>query len=196
MDRQPPASLRAPRSGMAARQPPAFPASRPPKEKPIPAARQISRPAFRLPCLSHSFLCVVRVSPYRSAWFPPNLKSFFFFSFVYACKYRRIVLSLWRTNKQTNMRLTSDQVAAQQIRFDKFLATVNLAKLGKKYYYFMAADNSDGRYNSYCYILRVLRLCANVEGCMYHPEFLAFNRFYNEILRAAALSAFLDSLKK
>lgn len=89
-------------------------------------------------------------------------------------------------------RFTTNQVNDQQQRFDSFVASANLAKIGKGWLNYLINDNHDGRYNNYNYIHRVLRLKANVKGAMYHPETMTF---YSEILTRAALNAYIATLK-
>ena len=94
------------------------------------------------------------------------------------------------------MRLTNEEVTAQKERFENFMKIANLTKIGERYMHFSFYNAGNGMYNQHNYIRRVLRLVANVHHAMYHPDFLAYNRFYGEILRVEALNSFLKSIKK
>ena len=87
--------------------------------------------------------------------------------------------------------LNTTQVSEQKQRFQSFMASVNLTKVGARYFYFMFNDAEDGRYTPYCYILRVLRLLAKVGGCYYCP---GTNDFYNKLLERAAIDSYLKRL--
>lgn len=89
--------------------------------------------------------------------------------------------------------LQSNQVKEQKQRFANFVSHADLKKIGERYFHFQLNDNEDGRYTPYCYILRVLRLVANVGGCYYIP---GTNTSYSEMLRKLAIETYLDSLKK
>lgn len=91
------------------------------------------------------------------------------------------------------MLFSNEQVQAQKERFESFMQSVNLQKVGERYFYFQLNDNEDGKYNNYCYILKVLKLVANVGGCYYCP---GTNLFYSDIFKVAAMNAYLDSLLK
>jgi hypothetical protein len=67
-------------------------------------------------------------------------------------------------------RLTDTQVTKQQQRFEDFLKTVNLVKLGRRYHHMVANDAKNGMYTPYVYLLRVLSICAKVEGTCLHPD--------------------------
>lgn len=91
-------------------------------------------------------------------------------------------------------RMKNERVEAQRERFDAFMETANLQKIGKKWMEFMFKDAGDGKYNSHVYIHRILKRCANVHAAMYHPSRLrdGHNAFYCEILTQAAVKAYLD----
>lgn len=93
---------------------------------------------------------------------------------------------------------TNTQVQEQKERFESFMATANLRKIGERYMHFSFHNAGNGLYNQYNYIRRVLRLVANVHHAMYHPDHLAanHNHFYGNILEVKALDAFLTSLPK
>lgn len=92
---------------------------------------------------------------------------------------------------------TNTQVQEQKERFEAFIKTANLAKIGKTYIGFQLKDAGNGLYNQYNYIRRVLRLCANVCHSMHHPEHKSnLYSFYGDILQIEAMNAFLDSIKK
>jgi hypothetical protein len=92
-----------------------------------------------------------------------------------------------------NTMITQSEVIEQKQRFDSFLSSTDLVKIGSRMMFFMFNDNEDGRYNQYCYIHRVLRLIAKVGGSYYYP---ASNSFYSEILRREALEKYIHSLPK
>jgi hypothetical protein len=60
-------------------------------------------------------------------------------------------------------------------------------------FWFMNNDNNDGRFNKYCYLLRVLRLTANVGGTYRHP--LNISKHYADLLEYEALKAYLTELQ-
>jgi hypothetical protein len=91
------------------------------------------------------------------------------------------------------MRLTTEQVQGQASRFDHFINTANLEKIGHRYFYFMGHDANDGRYNSYCYLLRVLQLIARVGGTFIHPN--TTGTFYREILEKKSINAYLKKIE-
>lgn len=66
--------------------------------------------------------------------------------------------------------LTNQQVQDQKARFEAFLTSANLSKIGQRYMWFGLHDAKDGRYTQYCYLLRVLALVAKVGGCYAHPD--------------------------
>lgn len=90
---------------------------------------------------------------------------------------------------------TTEQIEAQKQRFDAFMASVNLHKVGERWMWFTEHDNHDGRFNAYCYIHRVLRFLARVEGSMYHPDRIGNkwpNEFYADILTNRAVYAYVE----
>lgn len=87
-------------------------------------------------------------------------------------------------------RYTDQQVKEQKERFDAFMNSANLVKIGKTWINIL--HNEFGYYNTYNYIQKVLKL-ANVSHCMYDPTDL--QRSYGEILTMKALNHFLDSQK-
>lgn len=89
--------------------------------------------------------------------------------------------------------LNNTQVEQQRQRFESFINSVNLVKLGERYLYMMGNDSEDGRFTPYCYILRVLSLVAKVGGCYYYPN---RNEFYNEITKRKAVEAYLQHLDR
>lgn len=93
-------------------------------------------------------------------------------------------------NKKPNY-MTTEEVTKQKQRFEAFLKSVNLAKVGQRYFHFAANNLQDGRYNQYCYLSRILRLIPNVNGSMYHPELW---KFYIDLLETKAILAFFDSI--
>lgn len=93
-----------------------------------------------------------------------------------------------------SLRYTATQVSEQQVRFDSFMQSANMAKIGVRYIHFLM--NNAGTYNEYNYIMRVLSLCAKVKGAMYHPLHTSeLNGFYVDLLTFAALNAGLQELK-
>lgn len=101
----------------------------------------------------------------------------------------------WENRKD---RLTRTQVAEQLERFNSFLKTANLAKIGNRLAYFISHDAKDGRYTPYTYLLRVLSICAKVGGCYNHPNNpLAghYSSSYREVLEYEAISAYVNSLQ-
>lgn len=89
-----------------------------------------------------------------------------------------------------SVRLTNNQVQAQQERFFTLMATADLTRIGKRVVFFMHNDNKDGLYNEYNYIRRVLAL-SNVKQSMIEPD---TNRFYGDILLRESLDAYLQSV--
>lgn len=83
---------------------------------------------------------------------------------------------------------TKEEVEQQAERFEQFIASANLAKIGMRYLWFVGNDNKDGRYTPYVYIHRVLRLC-KVQGAMYHPH--CKSQFYSDILVRKSIEAFI-----
>jgi hypothetical protein len=96
-------------------------------------------------------------------------------------------------------RLTTTQVIERKERFEAFMNSVNLVRLGRRYYHMVANDAKDGRYTSYCYLLHVLAQLAHVEGTGLHPDTCKeghHNRCYREILHDAAITAMTDWFNK
>jgi hypothetical protein len=92
-------------------------------------------------------------------------------------------------------RLTDTQLTEQKERFEAYIKSVDMLKLGRRYYYMMANDAKDGRYTSYVYLLRVLSICAKVSGTMYHPDTCKEGvraKFYRDLMEYAAVSAMTD----
>lgn len=92
-------------------------------------------------------------------------------------------------------RLTNTEIDQQLVNFNKFLNSVDLVKLGRRYYHVTANDAKDGMYTPYVYLLRVLRRCANVEGTCSHPDTCKAGvrtESYHSILHDAAISAMTD----
>lgn len=90
------------------------------------------------------------------------------------------------------MDTTTINVHAQQNRFEVFIKSANLVKIGQRYIWFQRNNAEDGRFTPYCYLLRVLALVANVGGCYSHPEQL--NKSYRDLLEYEALNAYINSL--
>jgi len=90
-------------------------------------------------------------------------------------------------------RLTPQQVIDQKNRFDKFIETTDLTKIGRKYLHFLKNDSKDGKYTPYCYISRILSICANVGYAYTHPN---LDKFYVEILKSKALNAYINTFGK
>lgn len=88
-------------------------------------------------------------------------------------------------------RLTSTQVQEQKARFEAFMSSANLKKIGERILYYMANNNQDGKYNDYMYVRRVLGQIAKVEGSYQHPN---STRCYADILTHDALSSHIDSI--
>jgi hypothetical protein len=92
-------------------------------------------------------------------------------------------------------RLTKTEVTEQLERFNNFMKSVDMVKLGRRYYYMMANDAKDGRYTSYVYLLRVLSICAKVSGTCYHPDTCkegVRSKVYRELLHDAGVIAMTD----
>lgn len=90
------------------------------------------------------------------------------------------------------MTITDNNVFTQQQRFDAFIKSTNLVKIGQRYMWFMRNNAEDGRFTPYCYLLRILRLVANVSGCYSHPE--QINKSYRDLLEYEALNAYINSI--
>lgn len=90
--------------------------------------------------------------------------------------------------------LNQQDVIAQMERFEFFIETANLEKIGKRMLYMQAHDNQDGRYNDYVYLLRVLSLLANVGGCYSHPGVNGTWNTYRELLQVKSLRIYLNSI--
>ena len=89
--------------------------------------------------------------------------------------------------------LSALEVEAQRQRFEAFLKSANLVKIGERWNYFLMNDAKDGRFNAYQYIFRVLSRLAKVNGAMYYPG--ADNLFYREILEFMAVKSWVDSMQ-
>ena len=87
--------------------------------------------------------------------------------------------------------LTLNEVQSQKERFEAFMNSADLAKIGKTWLR-MPSSEENGRYTQLCYIHRVLRMTANVGAAYYMP---GSNQFYSQILTTKALDAFLSSLQ-
>jgi hypothetical protein len=86
---------------------------------------------------------------------------------------------------------TSQQTEEQKQRYLNFLKTVNLVKLSRRYYHFVANNAQDGRYNEYVYLLRVLNICAKVDGTKNHPDHFPGHWTYRSSLQFHAEKAFI-----
>jgi hypothetical protein len=94
-------------------------------------------------------------------------------------------------------RLTDTEVTEQLERFNIFLKTADLVKIGKRLLHFMRNDAKNGTYTPYVYLLRVLRICANVHGTCCHPNNPLAGRYsssYRDVLEYEAITAYVDSL--
>lgn len=92
------------------------------------------------------------------------------------------------------MLYTNEQVQEQKERFNEFIANEDLMyRIGKMWIKLNAQPFSEwnGIYTPYAYIHRVLRVLANVQGAMYHPDGM---KFYSEILTAKAVETFVYSI--
>jgi hypothetical protein len=95
-------------------------------------------------------------------------------------------------------RLTTTEVTEQLERFNAFLQTIDLIKIGNRLCHFMAHDAKDGRYTPYVYLLRVLRNCAHVSGTCCHPNNPLAGRYsssYRDVLEYEAIKAYVDSVQ-
>lgn len=100
------------------------------------------------------------------------------------------------SQNRTHGRLTDIEVTDQLDRFNAFLKTADLIKIGQRLCYFISHNAQDGRYTPYTYILRVLSICAKVGGTFHHPEKLeAYNASYRDILEYEALLAYVNSIQ-
>jgi hypothetical protein len=88
--------------------------------------------------------------------------------------------------------MTDAEVNAQMERFENFIKSTNLKKIGDRMMHIK--DNNDGRYNKYMYIHRVLGIAANVKASMYHPTLRPW-KFYGDILEYAALTSYIESVE-
>lgn len=86
--------------------------------------------------------------------------------------------------------LTSIQVIEQKQRFENFIKSANLVKIGKTYVGYILAGRAGVRYN---YITRVLKFNAKVGHSYYIPD---TNIFYGDKLIIEAMNAYFDSIKK
>ena len=92
-------------------------------------------------------------------------------------------------------RLSNLEVIEQLERFNHFMATADLVRLGRRYYHMVANDAKDGRFTPYCYLLRVLSILAKVEGTCGNPDTFKSDlsgQSYREILQDAAVTAMID----
>ncbi|MEO7047755.1 MAG: hypothetical protein ABI091_20825 [Ferruginibacter sp.] len=87
-------------------------------------------------------------------------------------------------------RYTDQQVKEQAQRFENFVSSTNLVKIGKAV--LNTILNDEGFFNTHNYVARVLNL-ANVNHAMYEPTTMMF---YGSILKTKALTAYLDNIKK
>jgi hypothetical protein len=95
-------------------------------------------------------------------------------------------------------RLTTTEVTEQLERFNAFLQTIDLIKIGNRLCHFMAHDAKDGRYTPYVYLLRVLRNCAKVSGTCSHPNNTLAGHYsssYRDVLEYEAIKAYVDSVQ-
>ncbi len=87
--------------------------------------------------------------------------------------------------------LTLNEVQSQKERFEAFMNSANLAKIGKTWCS-MPPSDSNGRYTQYCYIHKVLKQLANVGSAYWMAE---HNKSYGEVLTCKALHAYIDTVK-
>jgi len=90
-------------------------------------------------------------------------------------------------------RLTSTQVTEQKQRFEEFLKTANLVRIGKMFVH-LAIENATGiKYPEFTYLRRLLKQCAKVNSNMLHPE---LNNNYRDILHEKAIKAYFQTQNK
>ncbi len=91
--------------------------------------------------------------------------------------------------------INHQDVVAQMERFDQFIVSANLSKIGERMMFMNGHENKDGRYNGYVYLLRVLSILANVGGCYSHPNYQSSTwSCYRDILERKALDEYLKLL--
>ena len=84
--------------------------------------------------------------------------------------------------------LTTQQVKEQQQRFDCFMKSANLIKIGKLVIKYQIEGGC-----LYYELVRKILYKANVHAAMYHP---VKGHFYNTILMTESITAYSNSCKK
>jgi len=89
--------------------------------------------------------------------------------------------------------LTPQQVIDQKNRFDKFIETADLIRIGEKYIEFESENRKLNNYRQIIYIRRILKTCAKVYPMMFYPNTMDF---YSDVLTRKAIDAYYHTIIK